>query len=97
MKDITKFILESYQQDLEDMTDELADWWDSHCIEDGYDSIRAFRQDMEAMADESNDQLVDDAFDYLEARDYDRKKIEKCRDDLVAVLVQWANDTLEEI
>ena len=66
MKDIKKFILESSQDDLEDMTNDLSEWWDTHCTEDGYDSRHAFMDDMKAMADEENDSLVDDAFNYLE-------------------------------
>ena len=51
--------------------------------------------DMKAMADEENDLLVDDAFNYLEdERGWDRKDIERWEEDLIAVLAQWANDQL---
>ena len=36
MKDIKNFIYESSQDDLEDMTNDLSEWWDEHCVEDGY-------------------------------------------------------------
>ena len=95
MKDIKNFIYESSQDDLEDMTSDLSEWWDTHCTEDGYDSRYAFMDDMKAMADEENDSLVDDAFNYLEDEcGWDRKDIEHWEEDLIAVLVQWASDQL---
>lgn len=95
MKDIKNFILESSQNDLEDMTNDLSEWWDTHCTEDGYDSRHEFMDDMKAMADEENDPLVDDAFNYLEDEcGWDRKDIERWEEDLIAVLVQWASDQL---
>lgn len=95
MKDIKKFILESSQDDLEDMTNDLTKWWYTHCTEDGYDSRHAFMDDMKAMADEENDLLVDDAFYYLEDEcGWDRKDIEHWEKDLIAVLVQLASDEL---
>ena len=95
MKDIKKFILESSQDNLEDMTNDLTKWWYTHCTEDGYDSRHAFMDDMKAMADEENDLLVDDAFYYLEDEcGWDRKDIEHWEEDLIAVLVQLASDQL---
>jgi hypothetical protein len=95
MKDIKNFILESSQDDLEDMTNDLSEWWDEHCVEDGYNSRHEFMDDMKAMADKENDPLVDDAFDYLENEcEWDRKDIEHWEDDLIEVLSQWAKDQL---
>ena len=77
------------------MTNDLSKWWYTHCTEDGYDSRHAFMDDMKAMADEENDLLVDDAFYYLEDEcGWDRKDIERWEEDLIAVLVQLANDQL---
>ena len=77
------------------MTNDLTKWWYTHCTEDGYDSRHAFMDDMKAMANEENDLLVDDAFYYLEDEcGWDRKDIERWEKDLIAVLVQLANDEL---
>ena len=77
------------------MTIDLTKWWYTHCTEDGYDSRHAFMDDMKAMANEENDLLVDDAFYYLEDEcGWDRKDIERWEKDLIAVLVQLANDEL---
>lgn len=96
MKDIKNFIWESSQDDLELMTQDLFDWWDEHCTEDGYSSHSEFTKDMRAMAKKQNDMLVDDAFDYLTNEcEWDEKDVERWEDDLVRVLAQMAKDTLK--
>lgn len=98
MKDIKDFILESSQDDLEDMANDLSYWWDDHCSEDGYDSRSEFIKDMKAMSKKKNDMLVDDAFNYLENEcEWDRKDIERWEDNLIGVLAQWAQDELDEL
>lgn len=97
MKDLKKFILEN-SSDLEDMTQDLSEWWDEYINADGYDNNKAFRQDMEAMTDEANDSLVDMALDAL-VNDYDwsEHEVEKQREDLIIVMKQWAEDELENL
>ena len=98
MKDIKNFIWESSKDDLELMTQDLFDWWDEHCTEDGYNSHSEFKKDMRAMAKKQNDMLVDDAFDYLTNEcDWDEKDVERWEDDLVHVLAQLAQDALDEL
>ena len=97
MKDLKKFILES-SSDLEDMTNDLSEWWDEHINADGYESNKEFREEMEAMTNEVNDPLVDMALDAL-VNDYDwsEHEVEKQREDLIIVMKQWAEDELENL
>jgi len=98
MKDIRLFIKESSQDDLEEMTQDLADWWDEHYKEDFYDSRSEFIKDMKAMAKKQNDQLVKDAFDYLtDECEWNKKTINQFKNNIVYVLAQWAKDELDEM
>ena len=97
MKDIKNFIMES-SNNLELMTQDLADWWEYNGMEDCYDSHSEFIKDMRAMAKKQNDKLVDDAFDYLTNEcEWDEKDVERWEDDLVHVLAQLAQDELDEL
>ena len=96
MKDIKNFIMES-SNNLELMTQDLADWWEYNGMEDCYDSHSEFIKDMRAMAKKQNDKLVDDAFDYLTNEcEWDEKDVERWEDDLVHVLAQLAQDELDD-
>jgi hypothetical protein len=97
MKAINKFINER-NSELEDIVLDMNEWWNNHINPDGYDSNREYREDMEAMADEANDPLVDMALDALVSEyDWDEHLIEKNREDLIIVLKQWAEDALEDL
>ena len=96
MKDIKDFIKESSQDDLEEMTQDLMDWWDEHCKEDGYDSRSEFIKDMKAMSKKQNDPLVQDAFSYLTDQcEWNEKDVDKFKDNLTNTLAQWAKDELK--
>ena len=97
MKNINNFIMER-NNDLEDMTQDLAEWWDEHINADGYENNSEYRKNMEAMIDGKNDQLVDMALDAL-VNDYDwsEHEVEKNRKDFIIVLKQWAKDNLDDM
>ena len=98
MKDIKNFIKEASQDDLEDMTQDLSYWWDENVKSDFYDSHSEFIKDMKAMTKKQNDKLVQDAFDYLtDECEWDKKVVAQFKNNIINVLVQWANDTLEEM
>ena len=98
MKDIKNFIKEASQDDLEDMTQDLSYWWDENAKSDFYDSRSEFIKDMKAMTKKQNDQLVQDAFDYLtDECEWDKKVVSQFKNNIINVLVQWANDILEEM
>ena len=97
MKDLKNFILES-SSDLEDMTNDLSEWWDEHVNSDSYENNKVFREEMKAMTNEENDPLVDMALDTLvNEYDWSEHEVEKQREDLIIVMKQWAEDALEDL
>lgn len=73
MKNINKFINESIR-DIDNILDEVSEWFWNNCNEDGYDNRRQRREDFEAMADKSNDMMVDQCIDYLDLSDAESDK-----------------------
>lgn len=97
MKDIKTF-LESAQDDLEDMTQDLLDWLDQNVTEDGYNNRREYREDLETFLDDQNDAFIDDALDYLvDGAGWNDKDIDRHYEALIAVMKRWAKDALDEI
>ena len=95
MKNLKDFITES-NTDLEEMIDDLSEWWGDHINSNGYENNREFRKDMEAMAKGLNDPLVDSAFYALSGEyGWSEHEVDKNADDLIEVLTQWAQDKLE--
>lgn len=93
MKDINKFINES-ESDLEDILDEVESWFWDNCGEDGYDNRRERREDFEAMADKSNDMMVDQCMDSLDLSD---TEADKYYDDIVDKLSELCQNELDDM
>ena len=93
MKDINKFINES-ESDLEDILDEVESWFWNNCGEDGYDNRRERREDFEAMADKSNDMMVDQCMDSLDLSD---TEADKYYDDIVDKLSELCQNELDDM
>ena len=97
MKDIKNFIWES-SNNVELMTQDLADWWENNGMEDCYDSRSEFIKDMKALAKKQNDTLVNDALLYLmDECEWDMDDVDKCKDDLIDWLAQVAQQELDEL
>jgi len=100
MKDIKNFILESSQDTLEDMTNDLSEWWDSVAIHpDNYKNVQEFKDVMKEAANKKGKRLLRMALAALEDEyEYDPKKeINPHVDDIEQVISQWAKDELDEL
>lgn len=96
MKDIKNFIMES-SNNLELMTQDLADWWEYNGMEDCYDSHSEFIKDMKALAKKQNDILVNNALLYLmDECEWDENDVDKCKEDIVNWLAQLAQIELDD-
>jgi hypothetical protein len=93
MKDINKFINESLR-DLDDILDEVSEWFWNNCDEDGYDNRRQRREDFEAMADKANDMMVDQCIDYIDLSD---EESDKYYDDIVDKLAELCARELDDM
>lgn len=91
MKNISKFITESV---IDDILDDVRDWFWSNCGEDGYDSPRERREDLEAMADENNDIMVDTCISEISISSSDEKKY---YNDICKTLAELAAEELENL
>ena len=78
----------------EDILYDVSDWFWSHTSEDDYDSPRDRREDLEAMADKSNDPMVDMCMDSL---DLTNDEADKFYDDIVDKLAKLASEKLENL
>ena len=93
MKDINKFINESLR-DLDDILDEVSEWFWDNCGEDGYSNRRQRREDFEAMADKANDIMVDQCIDYIDLSDAESNKY---YDDIVNKLAKLCARELDDM
>jgi hypothetical protein len=93
MKDITKFINESLRK-LDDILDEVENWFWDYCGEDGYDSPRQRREDFEAMANGSNDIMIDNCIQTIDLSDQEQ---EKYWDDIESKLAELCERELEDM
>lgn len=100
MKDIKNFILESSQDldDLEEMTQDLSEWWDNDFCNDEPDSKAEYIKDMKNIANgETIDVIWDIAKSYLvDDREYSERKVNRLQKDLIHVLQQWAKDEIKD-
>lgn len=100
MKDLKNVLLEKIEEtqvnesNLDDILDEVSDWFWSHTGEDDYDSPRDRREDLEAMADKSNDPMVDQCMDSLDLSD---SEADKYYDDIVDKLAELAAESAEDL
>ena len=88
MKNIVKFINESY---LDDILDKVENWFWNNCGEDGYDSSRARREDFEALIDGDSDEMVDTC---VRAIKISKSDIDKYWDDIYNKLSELASKEL---
>lgn len=102
MKDLKNVLLEKLdieepqvnEQKLDDILDEVSDWFWSHTGEDDYDSPRDRREDLQAMADGANDMMVDNCIYSLDLSD---SESDKFYDDIVDKLVELASERVEDL
>jgi len=93
MKNIKNFINESLH-DLDEILDEVENWFWNNCGEDGYDSRRERREEFEAMTDGANDMMVDLCMDSLDLSD---TEADKYYDDIVDKLSELCERELEDM
>lgn len=93
MKNIKNFINESLR-DLDDILDEVENWFWDNCGEDGYDNRRERREDFEAMADGANDMMVDQCMDSLDLSD---AEADKYYDNIVDKLSELCQNELDDM
>ena len=100
MKDLKNILLENLknvkvnESKLDDILDEVSDWFWSHTGEDDYDNARQRREDLEAMADKGNDSMVDHCMDSLDLSD---SEADKYYDDIVDKLAELASERVEDL
>ena len=99
MKDLKNVLLEKLdvqvnESNLDDILDEVSDWFWSHTGEDDYDNARQRREDLEAMADKMNDPMVDQCMDSLDLSD---SEADKYYDDIVDKLAELAAERAEDL
>ena len=93
MKDINKFANKSLRK-LEDVLDEVENWFWDYCGEDGYDNPRQRRKDFEAMAHGSNDIMIDNCIQTIDLSDQEQ---EKYWDDIESKLAELCKRELEDM
>lgn len=100
MKDLKNILLEKLEEtqinesNLDDILDEVSDWFWSHTGEDDYDNARQRREDLEAMVDKMNDPMVDQCMDSLDLSD---SEADKFYDDIVNKLAELAAERVEDL
>ena len=84
---------EKRQEILEEVLDEVNNFFDNYCGEDDYDSFRDRVQDMQAMADCANDPMVDHCIDVISGN-FDIDVEEEFRDEIENKLAELAENEL---
>ena len=84
---------EKRQEILEEVLNEVNDFFYNYCGEDGYDSFQDRVRDMQAMADGANDPMVDHCIDVI-SESFDIDVDEEFRDEIENKLAELAENEI---
>jgi len=84
---------EERQEILEEVLNEVTDFFYNYCGEDGYDSFQARVRDMQAMAGGANDPMVDHCIDVISGY-FDIDIDEEFRDEIESKLAELAENEI---
>ena len=76
---------------LDEILDEVVNWFWNNCNENGYDNSRDRYRDLSAMADHANDMMVDHCIDRL---DLSEEEVDKFYEDIENKLAELASEEI---
>lgn len=95
MKSLVKFINENNPQEWRNIRDAIDEIWVRVTDpDDAYDSRRDWKNDMEAMADGTNDPLMEIIFNELINAGFNENKLNKYWNDILNYCITLASDDL---
>lgn len=77
--------------EINDILNEVENWFWNNCGEDGYDNSRNRYRDLSAMASHANDMMVDNCIDCLDLTD---EEIDKYVDEIENKLAELASEEI---